>query len=131
MSRTLNLVDRLLAMGRNFQHIGRDQDALDVLSRLASFRELPAPAAEETQFRLGEILLKRRKYTRARRHLAAALLHDSENSRYHHLMASALSAGDKRDPKRAAEHYRRCLEIDPKQPRCLGEYGLAALREGE
>src|SRR3954447_2164718 len=83
MSRTLNLVDGLLLMGRRHQQLGRARDALTILARLASFRELPREVAEETQARLGEIQLRRRKYHRARRHLAAALHHDPENARYH------------------------------------------------
>src|SRR5207249_4409382 len=28
-------------------------------------------------------------------------------------------------------HYRKSLELDPRQPRCLGNYGLLALRMGD
>jgi tetratricopeptide (TPR) repeat protein len=131
MSRTLNLVDRLLTIARHLQKLGREQDALELLHRLAGFCELPDQTAEEIQLRLGEIFLKRRKYSRARRHLAAALLFDPDNPRYHSLLADALNSGDKRDPDRAAEHYRRSLELDPRQPHCLGNYGVAAIRLGE
>src|SRR5262249_4974 len=31
----------------------------------------------------------------------------------------------------AAEHYRKSLQLDPRQPRCLGEFGLLALRLGQ
>ncbi len=130
MSMTLNLVDRLLAMGRKFQALGRDHDARQVLGRLARFGELPGPVAEETQVRLAEMLLKKRKFRRARRHLTAALVHQPDHARYHHLLATALDAEDRGDPERAAEHYRKSLELDPQQPRCLGEYGLLALRLG-
>ena len=70
MSTTLNLADRLLAMGRNFEALGRDQDALHILGRLAGLHEVPVVVAEETQSRLAEIFLRRRQYRRARRHLA-------------------------------------------------------------
>jgi len=131
MSTTLNLADRLLAMGRNFGAVGRDQDALHILGRLAGFRELPAAIAEETQGRLAEIFLRRRKYRRARRHLAAVLVQQPDNPRYHYLMAAALNGDDKADPQRAAEHYRKSLQLDPDQPRCLGEFGLLAIRLGQ
>ena len=62
MSPTLNLVDHLLALGRRYQDLGQGRDALRIFTRLSSFRELPAEAAEEAQARLAELQLKRRKY---------------------------------------------------------------------
>jgi tetratricopeptide (TPR) repeat protein len=131
MSMKLNLTDRLLAMGRHLHQLGRNQDALHILSRLASFRQLPAPVAEETQVHLAEICLSHRKYRRARRHLTAALVHQPDNARYHYLMATALAGDDKADRQRAAEHYRKSLHLDPDQPGCLSEFGLLALRLGQ
>jgi tetratricopeptide (TPR) repeat protein len=128
MSRTLNLVDRLLALGRNYQQVGRNQEALHVLHSLARFQELPAAVAEETQARLAEIQLHRCRYRRARRHLRAALRFQPESARYHWLLAGALVADEKGDLQRAAEHYRKSLAIDPKQPCCLRDFGLLALR---
>ncbi len=130
MSRTLNLVDGLLLMGRRHQELGRAGEALRVLARLASFRELPPGVAEEAQARLGEIQLKRRKYRRARRHFAVALRHDPDNARYHHLMATALREQDEEHWDRAAAHYRRSLELNPDQVDCLAEFGLFAVRLG-
>jgi len=131
MSRTLNLADRLLGMGRTFQGLGRDRDAVHILGRLASFRQLPKEIAEETQVRLGELFLRRQRFRRARRHLTAALAHRPESARYQYLMASALAADERVDPKRAVDHYRKSLQLDPRQPRCLGELGLLALRLGQ
>lgn len=131
MSRTLNLVEQLLSRGRKLHELGRTGDALVVLSRLGGLRELPAEAAEETQARLGEIQLGRRKYIRARRHLAAALTHQPESAKYHRQMASAFDSPEKADEERSLEHYRQSLQCDPKQPRCLGEFGLLALRLGQ
>jgi Tfp pilus assembly protein PilF len=130
MSTTLNLIDRLLARGRNLQRLGRDRDAFLILRRLARFRELPAEAAEEAEARLAEIHLNRRKYRLARRHLTAALTHRPDCARYHHLMATAVDAEDTGDPERAAKHYRRALQLDANQPACLTDYGLLNLREG-
>jgi tetratricopeptide (TPR) repeat protein len=131
MSRKLNLVDRLLAMGRRCQELGRDHDARHVLGRLAGFGELPAAVAEETQARLAELDLKRGRFRRARRHLTAALFHRPDHARYHYLLAGALDADGRGDPQRAVAHYRKSLELDPNQPRCLGEFGLLALRLGQ
>ncbi len=130
MSTTLNLVDRLFARGCNYHDIGRAQDALYLLGRLAGFRELPAEVAEQTQARLADLWLRRRKFHRARRCLTAALRHAPASARYHFLMASAVEADRRGDPERAAEHYRRSLELQPDQPECLGKYGLLAVRLG-
>ncbi len=130
MSRTLKLVDRLLARGRHFQRLGRPQDALHILTRLTGFRELAPTVAEEAQARLAEIQLGRKKYARARRHLTAALTHSPQSARYHYLMASALAGDPRADRQRAADHYRESLRIEPDQPRCLGEFGRLAIELG-
>lgn len=132
MSMTLNLIDRLLSMGRNYQTLQRHREALKVLGRLASFRRLPAETAEEVQVRLAEILLRHRKHRRARRHLTAALLYQPDNARYHYLMAKALDTRtDDLDADRALEHYRKSLELDEKQPRCWSDYGSLCLHLGQ
>ena len=48
--------------GTTFQDMGRHRDAFQVLSRLASFGDLPAAVSEETQVRLAEIHLSRRRF---------------------------------------------------------------------
>jgi len=128
---TLNLVDHALAMGRRYQEVGRHRDALMVFTRLSHFRFLPAEAAEEAQARLAEIHLKRRRFKHARRHLTAALRHQPDNARYHYLLASALQAEDGGDTERAAEHFRRALELDPGHVNCRADYGLLLLRQGQ
>src|SRR5262245_1298905 len=132
MSMTLNLADRLLARGRNYQSLGRDRDALLTLKRLSGFRELPVEVAEETQARLGEIQIKRQKFARARRHLTAALRCRPDSARYHYLMALAVESDDRTtDTQRALEHYRRSLELEPEQPQCLARYGSLLLTLGK
>jgi Tfp pilus assembly protein PilF len=131
MMPTLNLVDHVLAIGRRYQEVGRHRDAMTVLTRLSHFRALPAEAAEETQARLAELHLKRRKYKQARRHLTAALRHQPDNARYHYLLATALQAEDGADLERAGEHFRRALELDPGHVKCLADYGHLLLRLGQ
>jgi tetratricopeptide (TPR) repeat protein len=131
MSTTLKLVDHLLTRGRSFQQLGRSHDALQVFNRLAALRDLPPQVNEETLSRLAEILLGEGRYVKARRHLTALLVQCPKTARYHYLMASALEADERANPQRAADHYRRSLALDPNQPRCLGEYGLLALRLGQ
>jgi tetratricopeptide (TPR) repeat protein len=131
MHPTLNLVDRVLAMGRRYQELGRHRDAVRLYTRLSGFRELPADAAEETQARLAEIHLKRRRFLQARRHLTAALRHRPDSARYHYLMAAALQADDRGDLDRAAEHYRKAVELDPHDARSLAEFGLLLVRQDQ
>jgi Flp pilus assembly protein TadD len=126
-STTLGFVDHLLSRGRHLQQLGRTHDALRLLTRLAGFRELPPAVAEEVQFRLGELHLRRKKTARARRHLSAALRYAPENPRYHFLLAQALD-NDRGDPARAADHYRTSLALDGAQADCLCAYGALALR---
>jgi Flp pilus assembly protein TadD len=129
-STTLGLTAHLLSRGRYFQQLGRIHDALRILTRLAGFRGLPAEMAEEVQFRLGEIQLRRGRYSRARRHLAAALGHEPENPRYHFLLAQAHDNDPDGDTAQAAEHYAASLALDGTQSDCLCAYGRLALRIG-
>lgn len=130
MSRTLSLVDQLLARGRALHERGQNQDAYQLLKRLAAFAELPPATAEETQALLAEIQFQRHKYLRARRHLAAALGYHPNNAQYHYRMAAAVDADDRADKQRALAHYRRSLKLDPDQPTCLVDYGLLCLELG-
>ena len=52
--------------------------------------------------------------------LGALLIQRPDSARYHYLMANALNNDTKADPQRAADHYRKSLRLDPKQPACLG-----------
>lgn len=131
MSTTLNLADRLLAMGRKFQDLGREHDALHYLGQLTDLRELTPEVSEESKHRLAEILLKSGRCIRARRHLSALLVQRPDSARYHYMMAGALNGDEKADPRRAAEHFRKSLRLDPKQPKCQGELGLLLLRLGQ
>lgn len=130
MSTTLNLVESLLARGRSLVEQGQDHNAYHLLRKLAAFRELPTTAAEEAQALLAEIQIGRRRYARARRHLAAALGYCPHNAQYHYLMAAAVDADDEADPQRALAHYQRSLKLDPNQPTCLVDFGMLCLELG-
>jgi Tfp pilus assembly protein PilF len=131
MSRTLNLLDRLLERGRHLQSLGRTYDARHIFSRLSGFKQLSAEVAEEMAVRLAEIALAERKYRMARRHLAAAIARQPDNARYHFLMATALDLDEDGDIARAYEHYRRSLDLEPQQARCLSDFGLVAMTLGK
>ena len=75
--------------------------------------------------------LQRRRYRQARRHLAIALLYRPECARYHYLMADSLVRGRHAEPRRAIEHYRESLELDPDQPRCRADLGRLLVRQGQ
>jgi tetratricopeptide (TPR) repeat protein len=130
MNATLNLVEHVLALGRRYQELGRHRDAIHLFTRLAGFRELPADAAEEAQARLAEMHLKRRRFTRARRHLTAALGHRPDSARYHYLLATAHQADDRGDLGRADEHYARAAQMAPDNVHYRADHGLLALRLG-
>jgi tetratricopeptide (TPR) repeat protein len=131
MSRTLNFCDHLLGQARKYHALGVDDRALRILGSLARLRDLPAEVAEETQVRLAELLLQRRRFAQARRHLTAALAQQEDNSRYHYLMAWAIEDDHRGEPARALEHYRRCVQLDPHNAHYHAEAGLYALRHGE
>src|ERR1051326_1519224 len=131
MSKTLNLVDRLLAMGRLFQQMGRTQDAVRILNRLVGLRNLPFDAAAEAQARLGELHLRQQRFKQARRHLTAALPQRPDCADYHYQLATAHDQDDEGDPKIALEHYRKALDLSPDHAACLADFGLLALCLGE
>jgi tetratricopeptide (TPR) repeat protein len=130
MSRMLNLVDELLSRSRRLQQFGRHDEAFNVLTRLATFPDLPARARQEAEARLGELCLRERKYKRARRHLRAALRHQPKNARYHYLLAHAFARGSAADMSRALDHYRLSLELKPGRPARLCAVGLLLVRLG-
>jgi tetratricopeptide (TPR) repeat protein len=131
MSRTLNLVERVLARARHLQQLGVEDQALQALGELSRLADLESEVAEEVQSRLAELLFARGKHRKARRHLAAALAHQPDNAHYHHLMAKAIEADVHCNPARALAHWRRALELDADQPRYLSDFGLLAVREGQ
>jgi Flp pilus assembly protein TadD len=131
MSRTLNLADGVLALGRNLQELGRDEDALRILGRLAGWQTVPSEVAEQTHARLAELHLRHYQYAQARRHLAAALIHRPDNARYHYRLAAAFDDAEKGQSQAAYEHYCQSLELDAEQVDCLGDFGLLALKLGK
>jgi tetratricopeptide (TPR) repeat protein len=128
MSRTLNFCNHRLIQARKYHELGVDDVALRILANLSRLCELPADVAEETQARLAELLLKQRKFARARRHLTAALAHQEDNARYHYLMALAIEEDRRGQAARALEHYRRAVELEPDNPGYHADAGLFALR---
>jgi tetratricopeptide (TPR) repeat protein len=130
MAETVNLFDELLSRAQRLQEASRWREALALLRRLAGFADLPPLVAAQVQARQGEILLKRRYYHSAAKHLVAALHLDADNARVHFLLALTLHTDPEGDKVRAWRHYRRSLELAPAQVRCRGEAGLLAIELG-
>jgi len=126
----VNLTAHLLERGRHLRRLGRTADAVRTLNRLAGFRELPPPTAEETQALLGEMHLGERNYRRARRHLTAALCHRPGHALRHRHMAAACHADGSGDARRALHHYRRAIALDGDDLTSLCDGGLLAVRVG-
>src|SRR5690349_8581732 len=131
MGRTLNLCECLLAMGRDFQGIGRLAEAAKVLQRLAGFHDLPAAVAEETHARLATIFLQLREFKKARRHLTSVLFYRPSHAPYYFQLASALHHDPDVDPARAVRYYRQALRLDPDQPRWWSDFGRLLLQVGK
>jgi Tfp pilus assembly protein PilF len=130
MSRTLNLVARLLARARKLHRLGAYGEAFRILTQLSGLRELPPRVAREVQARLAHLQLKHRNFARARRHLAALLTYDPANVTYHRLMARAVLAGRDPDVGRALEHLRRAARLAPADALRLSSFGWLAVRHG-
>jgi tetratricopeptide (TPR) repeat protein len=131
MSTTLKLAECLLAIGRKYQSLGRNRDALNIFNRLTSFRRVDPEVAKETQVCLAEVYLKRCRYKKARRHLTAALAHEPNNAHYHYLIATALAGDEQGDEQKALDHFRKSLQLEPDHPRRLSEFGYLALWLGQ
>jgi tetratricopeptide (TPR) repeat protein len=130
MSKTLNLVDRLLARGRALHNLGCSRAAMHVLTCLSTLGELPASVAEETQALLADLQLERLHYVQARRHLTAALAYQPASAGHNYQMGTAFDRDQAGDPERAYHYFQRSLELDPDQPECLADFGLLALTLG-
>jgi tetratricopeptide (TPR) repeat protein len=130
MSRTLNLIDMLLNSGRHLHGIGRNQEALDVLTRLADFRKLPTHVVEEIQTLLADLYMQRENYPKARRHLTSLLALRPLKAQYHYLMGLAIEEDDDADLKRAEQYYALAAELEPDNAAYWVDYGTYLLRIG-
>jgi tetratricopeptide (TPR) repeat protein len=125
---TINMAQALLDRGRNLWEQDRYEEASRVLSRLLSLRVLPPQVAERAQFYLGDIQLAQGHYSRARRHLAAAIGSGIGIGETHFLMACALEWDDESDVEAAYKHYRKAVELEPGQPLYSSAYALMRIR---
>ena len=125
---TINMAQALLERGRQLWEQDRYEEASGVLSRLLSLRVLSPEVAERAQFYLGDIQLALGYYSKARRHLAAAIGSGTASGETHFLMACALEWDDDSDFRTAYRHYRRAVELEPGQPLYSSAYALMRIR---
>jgi len=123
MSRTINLVDGLLSTARHLQQYCHSQSALEMLRRLADFRQLPAETAEEAHRRIAEIYAQREEFKKARRHMAVALTYVPQRADNHHRMACWIEADSDAAIERAGRHYRRAVRCDSENAEYWADYG--------
>jgi tetratricopeptide (TPR) repeat protein len=131
MSRTLNLVARLLTRGRTLHRLGATQEAFILFHRLSGLHNLPPASARQVQEGLSQIHLKRRQYARARRRLAALLALRPDNARYHYLLARAVAADPRGELTDAVGHCRRAVALAPEHAGYRSTLGLLLVRLGD
>lgn len=131
MGATLNLSECLLAMAVEAQDQGRSRDACNILQRLVSFRDLPRSMAEECHARLSELLIADKQFGNARRHLAILMCLRPSHGKYYYLFAKSLHRDSKGDPDRAAEYYKKALDLDPTQSKWWSSYGKLLTEIGQ
>jgi tetratricopeptide (TPR) repeat protein len=130
MSAPLNLIDSLFQTACQLHQTGRTNDAFTALCRLTKLREVPPSVFVEAHVLLAEMLLKRQKPMRARKHLKVALQHDPDHARAHRLMGEAQENGRLPDPYTALDHYRRAVELEPNNVDHLCAAGRTAVAQG-
>ena len=131
MTQTISLFDSLLATARRQAACKQTRLALATLRRLSSLPSLSSDQSEQVHAMCGQLLLERRKYRSARRHLIRAARLDRTSPRYFYLLGLACRHDPDGDLDRAARYFARCLRLAPTHGRCLGEAGLLAITRGD
>jgi predicted Zn-dependent protease len=131
MTETIRLFDSLFASARRQATCQQIRLAINTLRRLVSLPGLSSAQSQQAHAMLGELLLARRKYRAARRHLVAAARLDRTSPRYFYLLGMACRHDPDGDLDRAGRYFARCLRLAPTHGRCLGESGLLAIARGD
>ncbi len=127
MSMTLDLFESLLGIATRYRHLGRMQDALVQLKRLADFPALRPDLQARVQQSLGELHQHEERFVQARRHFRQALaLQEDRETRFR--LAECYLRDPQANVLRARTHLRVALDAAPAEPRYLAAYGELALR---
>ncbi len=127
-AKSINMAQALLERGRELWEQDRYEEACRVLTRLLGLRVLKPQIAERAQFYLGDMQVAQGFYSKARRHLSAAISTGTASGEAHFLMACALEWDDDSDLGHAYRHYRRAVELEPGQPLYSSAYALMRIR---
>jgi tetratricopeptide (TPR) repeat protein len=131
MNQTINLVDRLLSQGRQLAFMGRSVEARRRLDKLLAFPDVPVAQRVEAHQLLADIHIDGQCYRKARRHLLAALGLQPECAETHYRLAVTLDLDPEVEPKKAARHFRKALELKPDEASYWSGYGQICLRIGK
>jgi len=131
MSKTLNLIDILLRRARTCHDLGLHDQAKNLFERLATFRSLPAEAAEETQLRLADISNDEDDSFKERQHLTCALAQQPQNAEHHYRLAKAYRNDKDIPAAKALPHLKAAVRIDPENGRYLAELGSLSIELGQ
>lgn len=116
-SATLNFQEQLLERARLLDHCGFLRESTSLYSQLMQLD--PETSSEK----IADLLLRRGKYTRARRHLTAAISRLPNQASLFFLMAQAILNDEKCQQDRAERFLRRAVELAPKNAEYRAELG--------
>jgi tetratricopeptide (TPR) repeat protein len=130
MSRTLNLLEKLLTRARALLEIGHDLHALALLKKLLRWPNMPATNGHQLHHMLGDTYFQMRKYKLARRHFRRAVELQPKTANGYLQLARAIDHDPVIDARQASRYYRQALELAPDDPLVLQECGQYAVQMG-
>jgi tetratricopeptide (TPR) repeat protein len=131
MGASINLLERLLSQGRRLLELGRRGDARRRLEKLLAFQEAPAEMRVEAHRLMADLHLDGQCYRKARRHLLAALGLAPDTAETHYQLGVAFDLDPNIEPKRAARHFKKAVELEPDNARYWSGYGQICVRRGK
>lgn len=131
MNTTINLLDRLLTQGRRLVFMGRYVEARRRLDKLLAFPDVAVAQRVEAHLLLADIHVDGQCYRKARRHLLAALGLQPDCAETHYRLAVTLDLDPDVEPKKAAKHFRKALELKPDEACYWSGYGQICVRLGK
>lgn len=132
MGRTLNWFDALLARARQQFESHQYGEVCRMLGRLATRAGKRFQDSEEILSLYAEASLKLSRFKDARRVARALIADHADVAKYHFLLACAIANDPQVDGRHAVKHYRRAIELDPRNIKYLcdaGEHAIALGRD--